>query len=248
MIIDDERLARLRIRNYLQEHHPDFELREACDGYEALETIPHFQPEIIFLDVEMPELSGFDVLCQIENPFFQVIFETAYDQFALRAFEVNACDYLLKPFSDDRLQNALARALRRDQGEAQLKRLESHLREQGKYLEKLVVKIGNRSKLLECRNIRYFLSEEHSTRVFLETVNYDYDYSLNFLEERLDPNRFIRIHRNCIVRLEEISSFSQKTNMSVTLRDGTILKVARNRTSPLLERCHSPSGPFWNGS
>lgn len=235
LIVDDERLARLRIRQYLEAHHPEFEIRESSDGYEALEVISVFQPEIVFLDVEMPELSGFDVLYQIENPSFQIIFETAYDQFALKAFETNACDYLLKPFPDDRLREALTRALRRDAGEYQLKKLESHLREQGKFLERLVVKVGSRSKLLETQELHYFLSEDHSTRAFMDSVSYDYDYSLNFLEQRLDPARFIRIHRNAIVALPAILSFGQKTNMSVTLKNSTTLKVARNRTEPLRE-------------
>jgi two-component system LytT family response regulator len=229
LIVDDERLARLRIRNYLAKNHADFDVREAADGYEALEAIPQFQPELVFLDVEMPELSGFDVLNQLESPFFQVIFETAYDQFALKAFNVNACDYLLKPFSDERLGEAVRRALRRDAGEYQLQRLQSHLREQGRYLERLVVKLGLRSKLIEASEINYILSEDHRTQIFLNSVSYDYDNSLNFLEEKLNPKHFVRVHRNAIVSVNAVSSFTPKTKMSLVMKDRKELKVSRNR-------------------
>src|SRR5690606_13865081 len=103
LIVDDEPLARARIRRYLETHHADWNLAEAGDGIEALEKIQQSKPDLMFLDIEMPELTGFEVLSQIPERSFTVIFQTAYDAFAVKAFEENACDYILKPFTDDRL-------------------------------------------------------------------------------------------------------------------------------------------------
>lgn len=233
LIVDDEELARLRIVKYLEKTHADFVVTEASDGFEALDEIAKSPPDLIFLDIEMPELSGFDVLHQLEERPFKIIFQTAYDEFAVRAFDANACDYLLKPFSDTRLEQAIQKAFGAAAKPAELERLDSHLIDQQMFLTKLVIKMGSRAKLVDQDEIFYFLSESHHTRVFLDKIDYVYDYSLKFLEDRLDPRRFLRLHRNSIVRVDQIVGAELGQNAVVKLKNGVELAVSRERKKQL---------------
>jgi DNA-binding LytR/AlgR family response regulator len=234
LIVDDEELARLRIRRYLERTRPAALVMEAADGVEALEQIARQAPDLLFLDVEMPELSGFDVLRQLEARPFRVVFQTAYDQFAVRAFDENACDYLLKPFTDERLEAALRKALGAAPGEPALAALEAHLVRSQRYLDKLVVSIGKgRARVVSPDDVLYFLSEQHVTRLFLAGIDFAYEHSLTFLEERLDPTRFIRLHRNNVVNVRAIKTVNGGPRASVTLTDGTELPVARDRKAAL---------------
>ena len=234
LIVDDESLARERIANFLR-HKPDqYECRTAEDGFAALAQFREFKPDVMFLDIEMPELSGFDVVRELgEVPGLKIIFQTAYDQFAIRAFEVNACDYLLKPFTDERLQQALDKACTAQPlgfptatSEGTLK-LSAYLTGQRKYLDRFVIKAGARIRLLEEAQILYFTREDHETRLFADQIDYVYEHSLDYLEQHLNPARFIRIHRNCIVRADQVQAYSRDRQMTITLKNGTTLKASR---------------------
>jgi two-component system LytT family response regulator len=236
LIVDDEELARVRIRRFLEAQASALEIREAADGFEALEVIPGFHPDLIFLDIEMPELSGFDVLHHLENRPFAIIFQTAFDEFAVRAFEENACDYLLKPFSDERLAKALAKASGSAPAPGQWKSLDARLASERKFLERIVVSIGpRRSKLIDHREVLCFLSESHVTRAVLEKTDYAYDYSLTHLEERLDPSLFLRIHRNAIINTRGVVGLRSGPVPTVTLRNGMELKISRDRRAQVRE-------------
>lgn len=233
LIVDDEELARIRLTRYLGQKHPAFTVETAEDGFEALEKIPEFKPDLVFLDIEMPELSGFDVLMALEKRPFRVIFQTAYDEFAVRAFEQNACDYILKPFTDERLAQSLAKAGAPPPGDP-LAGLERALNAAKVYMTKIVIKAGSRSRLIDHRDVLGFLSEDHATKVVLPTIEYAYDHSLTFLEERLDPRVFLRIHRNGIVNLHAIKGTETSgKRTAVTLSNGLEVAVSRERKKAL---------------
>ncbi len=241
LIVDDEALARQRIARYVRQskRQDGFELliEEAESGLEAVEMIRSFRPDIIFLDVEMPGLNGFEVLQQFDERSFHVIFQTAYDHFAIRAFEETACDYLLKPFTTERLQKALSRALDRSVDEERLRALETQLaaREVArKYLRRLTVKQGAKLRVIETREVSCFVSRDHYTMVYFndsqkyhEAIS---DLSIAMLAEKLDPAEFQRLHRNGIARKSAIVAFSRsgQGEFMVELSNGMKLPVSRS--------------------
>ena len=233
LIADDEPLARQRITRYVRQFGQEFLIAEAESGLRAVELIQSFQPEIVFLDIEMPGLNGLEVLQQFERRPFQIIFQTAFDQFAIQAFEENACDYLLKPFTAERLHQALTRALNRVADEAKLRALETRLAERSGYLRQLAVKQGTRLRLVTEQEVHCFVSRDHYTCVYFgERENYEgiCDLSLARLAERLDPNKFRQIHRNSIVRVTSIVALgkSNEGEVCVELSNGMKLPVSRS--------------------
>jgi two-component system LytT family response regulator len=231
LIVDDEPLARQRIARYLARRDLPLVVEEAESGLRAVELIAEFRPDIIFLDVEMPGLSGLEVLEQFEERPFQVVFETAYDEFAIRAFEEHACDYLLKPFTQERFNHALDRALKRSADQSRLLALEAKLREREGHLTRVIVKHGGRTRIVEAREITCFVSRDHYTCVYFDRGREGLtDLSINFLSERLDPGAFARLHRNSIARISAIKSVSSREDeMTVELEDGVTLAVSRSR-------------------
>lgn len=237
-IVDDEALARARIRSLLESDGLKYEILECEDGFQALELIPGFAPEVVFLDIEMPELSGFDVLRNLGQRNFKLVFQTAYDQFALKAFEVNACDYILKPFTDERFNESLERALGKSPGahnleEKKVTNLNKYLVKEKVYLERYVIRVGAKSKVIEENEVIYFLSESHTTRIFTDKIDFSYSLSLEELEQKLNPDKFFRIHRNCIVKTNQINSFRHGGNMEVTLKNETVLQASREKGKAL---------------
>jgi two-component system, LytTR family, response regulator len=231
LIVDDEELARQRILRYLKHSEQEFVTREAESGIEAVEIIHEFKPDIIFLDVEMPGLSGFEALKQLPERAFQIVFQTAFDEFAVRAFEEQACDYLLKPFTSERFSQALSNALERVSNEEKLKALEARMSEREGYLRKFVVKQGARLRIVEEQAITCFVSRDHYTCVYFEGLREGItELSLSHLLERLDPQVFRQFHRNNIIRIEALVSLSLSRSgiMEVELNNGLRLPVSRS--------------------
>ena len=237
LVVDDEPLARQRVTRYLKQFGEEFLIAEAESGIRAVELIREFHPEVIFLDVEMPGLNGFEVLLQFEERPFHIIFQTAYDQFAIRAFEEHACDYLLKPFTAARLHESLSRALSRVADEERLRSLEARLsdRDDGAaYLEKLTIKQGARLLIVEAKTIACFVSRDHYTCVYFEEGGVKHegicDLSIARLTERLDPREFRQLHRNNIARISRITAFSRSRqgDVWVELSNGMKLAVSRS--------------------
>ncbi len=243
LIIDDEPLARRRIRETLKDRvELETSFEEASHGLEGLEKITSFDPDLVFLDIEMPQMTGLELIRMIEVPKFELIFQTAHDEFAIKAFELNACDYLLKPFSDKRLIDATQKAKSRIESELNKKsathpiqRLNEHLVKEKTYLEKLIVKLGTKSKFIELSQVQSFSSEDHMSYVHLEKLRYAIDLSLTHLEERLDPRLFLRVHRNSILRISEITSIKGGTEAMAILRDGSEHKISRDRLKKVKE-------------
>jgi two-component system, LytTR family, response regulator len=231
LIVDDEELARQRILRYLKHSEQEFVIKEAESGVEAVEMIHQFKPDIVFLDVEMPGLSGFEALKQLPERAFQIVFQTAFDEFAVRAFEEQACDYLLKPFTSERFQQALSNAVGRVANEEKLKALEARMSEREGYLRKFVVKQGARLRIVEEQAIACFISRDHYTCVYFEGLREGItELSLSHLLERLDPQVFRQFHRNNIIRLEALVSLSLSRSgiMEVELNNGLRLPVSRS--------------------
>src|ERR1051326_7619005 len=206
VIIDDERLARAELRRILAAH-PEIEISgEASNGDQALALVAQTSPDLLFLDVQMPGLTGFDVLERLED-IPQVIFTTAYDQFAIRAFEVNALDYLLKPIAPSRLAAALGK-LRPDPERARL--------------EQVFVRDGDRCWIVRLSEIYLLESEGNYTRLYFGSERPLIRRSLNALEQQLDPSLFFRAGRKQILNLKWIEKVDIAVGggLEVTLRGG----------------------------
>jgi two-component system, LytTR family, response regulator len=238
LIVDDEPLAREGVRLHLEDHH-DFEVVGECgSGEEAVVRIESEQPDLVFLDVQMPGLDGFGVLENIGNNGDRmpaVVFVTAYDQFALRAFEAHALDYLLKPFEAERFGKALdrVRAQLRTRAEAPVdERLRSLLASLGakeNYLERMVARTGGKILILRVDDVDWIEAAANYVRVHIGQKQFLVRETMTNLETRLDPERFLRIHRSIIVRKDRIKELEPlfQGDYSVVLNDGTRLTSSR---------------------
>lgn len=242
LVVDDEPLARQRVARYVRQFDSALRIEEAESGLRAVELIGAFRPDVIFLDIEMPGLNGFEVLQQCAERPFQVIFQTAYDQFAIRAFEANACDYLLKPFTAERLHQALTRALGQRAGEERLRALEAQLAQRtpgGGHLRRFTVKQGARLRLVEADEVLCFVSQDHYTCIYFQDGQGLHegivDLSLARLLERLDPAVFQQLHRNNIARLAAIRGLvrSREGELHAEIMGGLKLPISR-RQQPML--------------
>ncbi len=235
LIIDDEDLARAVVREHLAAH-PDVEVVGECaNGFEALKAAAQHQPDLIFLDIQMPKLDGFEVLelLEAEGKRPAVVFVTAYDQHALRAFEAHAVDYLLKPFSKERFDTALAkaRALQSAQPappQAPAAELASSAR-QGRPLERIVVKDGPKVTVVHLDRLDWVQAQDDYVLLRTEGKNLLKQQTLASLETQLDSSRFIRIHRSYILNLDRLVRVEQdsKEHRDAILRDGARLPVSR---------------------
>jgi two-component system LytT family response regulator len=236
LIVDDEPLARERVRALL-EREPDIQVIGECgDGRTALETIRGEHPDLVLLDVQIPELDGFAVLESLPPEALPaVIFVTAYDQYALQAFEVHAVDYLLKPFDEERFQRALERArraVRMERGEGmseKLLALLADLKSPPSYLERLVVKSSGRLFFLRTDEIDWIESSGNYVCLHVAGESHLLRETMAGLEARLDPARFIRIHRTAIVQIDRIKELHPLFHgeYEVVLRDGVRLTLSR---------------------
>jgi len=242
IIVEDSRLARLELRELLK-LHPEVEIIDEAKNIEiAQEKIEQLKPDLIFLDINMPNGSGFELLERlIECPF--VIFTTAYGEFALKAFEVNALDYLVKPIHPQRLANAVEKLKQRMNESIQTKSEEnndaSHLKENSEENiplpndHKIFVKDGEQCWLIDVANIRYFESCGNYAKIYFETHKPMIYKSLNLIEQRLNPNIFIRTNRQFIVNTHFIRAIETSGNsgLVLTMEDGKEIDVSRRHTN-----------------
>lgn len=234
LVVDDEPLARSKIVNWLKNFDEVTKIQEAQNGFEALELIQNSKIDLIFLDIQMPEMNGFEFLEQIEKlPL--VIFVTAYDKFAIEAFKINALDYLLKPFDKERFENSFLRAVSQLKQRENLEfaeKLKSLLESQNnkEFLEKITVKIGKKISFLEVREIKWFKSEGNYVKIFAESGEFLIRDSLLNLEQKLNPQSFQRIHKSYILNtnlVQELQSISHG-DYHILLKDSTKLTLSRN--------------------
>ena len=247
LIVDDEPAARAGIRQLLSADPEIVVTGEYADGVQAAAAIREAAPDLVFLDVQMPELDGFGVLREVgveSPPAF--VFVTAYDQYALRAFEVHAIDYLLKPFTDERFRESLQRAkqqVRQGQLVGLSRKLASLLDSyeggasapsrvpgpRSEYLERLVVKSGGKVTLLRVADIEWIDAEGDYVRIHVGKAWHLLRETMKNLETQLDPERFVRIHRSTIVNLERIKELQPffRGEYVVVLQSGITLKLSR---------------------
>lgn len=247
-LVDDEPLALKRLSRMLTATGKIEITGTSSDPVEAVEAIQRIRPEVIFLDIQMPEMSGFDVLARLE-PQPLVVFTTAHDQFALRAFEVNSIDYLLKPIEARRLEQALRKLERIQAGGLERPELHSLLRQLAEginsksspqYLDRVASRVGERIEFIELSRVTHFFAREKLSYAATANKNYVVEFTIQELEEKLDPRRFVRIHRSTIVAIKFVHELFPwfAGRMKLRLKDDrqTELDVARERVKILKER------------
>lgn len=247
LIVDDEPLARTRVMHFLAEE-PEIEIVGECaDGIEAIQSIESLRPELVFLDVQMPEMDGFEVLQAIQGEQLPaVMFATAFDEFALRAFNANAVDYLLKPFNQARFHAALERARARigrgeqDELARQMRSLLETHRAERQYPERIVVRIGSKIVFVRVADVDWIDTDGNYVRLHVGKQSYLLRETLSRMAERLPPERFLRIHRSTIVNVDRIREIHPmfKGTYLLRLHDGAELNSTatyRDRLQRLIE-------------
>lgn len=237
LLVDDERPARERLRRLLGAHQDLEIVGEASDGGQAIERIAELRPDLVLLDIEMPGCSGMEVVASLPAPRPRIVFCTAFDQYAVDAFELHAVDYLLKPVNRARLAQALER-VRTLAAEAPDSALDRAGASAGAYPERFLAKRKSRFRVVPRDAVLHFSSEGGVTRLQTSEGHYWMQPTLTELEERLDPERFFRISRSTIVNLDaarEVVPYGGGYG-EVELVDGSRLEVSRRRLKPLLER------------
>ncbi|HEX2394243.1 MAG TPA: LytTR family transcriptional regulator DNA-binding domain-containing protein [Bacteroidales bacterium] len=239
LIIDDEELARSLIRNYLNSYNDIRIIGECENGFEGARQIAELKPDLVFLDIQMPKLNGFEMLELTDNPP-EIIFITAHNDFAIRAFELNAVDYLLKPYSRDRLVSAVQKATDRIRsgkpGENKIEQLlQQPLTEK---LERIVVKSGSKIKVIPVDKINYLEAQDDYIMVYTDEGKHLKQGTMKYYEDHLDESKFIRVHRSYIVRIDQVVQLEPyaKDNYILKLKNGTALKISRNGLKNLKEK------------
>ncbi len=245
MVVDDEPVARERIVSLLQQEQDIEVVGECADGHQAVNAIQAHHPDLVFLDVQMPAVDGFGVIQQVgADRMPPVVFVTAYDEYALRAFEVHAIDYLLKPFGRDRFQQTLQHARehleRRRAGDLgkRLLALVQDLKPEPQKLDRLVVKSGGRVFFLRTDEIDWIEAAGNYVRLHLAEDSHLFRETMNNMESRLDANHFVRIHRSRIVNTDRIKELQPWFNGEyvVVLQNGARLTLSRGYREKLQER------------
>lgn len=231
LIIDDEPPARELLKHYLEPYKNIKIAGECGNGFEALKAIQQLQPELIFLDIQMPKISGFELLELLHDPP-HIIFTTAFDEFAIKAFEMNAIDYLLKPFSAARFSQSIEKAVHRlSQPQVINKETESLMAEidaAPAVLERVVVRAGSHIVVIPVATIHYIEAQDDYVMIYAEQGRYLKEKTMKYFEQHLPEGEFIRIHRSYIVNINQIAKvelYSKDTHLAV-LKQGEKLKVS----------------------
>lgn len=244
MIIDDEPLARERVKRFLRDEDEIEIIGECGNGVDAVGAIKEKKPDLVFLDIQMPEKNGFEVIRSLNGKYMPtVVFVTAYDQYALQAFDVHALDYLLKPFTRERLHRAVVRAREQIDGkrygkiDERLTSLIADLKTEKKYLERLVVKTTGRVFFLKADEIDWIEAAGNYVKLHVGRETHMIRETMNGIEAKLDPDRFLRIHRSTVVHIDRIKELHPmfSGDYAVILRDGTELALSRNYRERFVE-------------
>ena len=239
VIIDDENLARELIKAYLKKFDQVEVIAECSDGFQGLKAIQQHNPDLIFLDIQMPNITGFEMLELIENPPV-VIFSTAFDQYAIKAFELNATDYLLKPYSEARFEEAVKKALAKiGQKESNQKELEGlkETRSEQESLDRIVVKTGNKIQILALNQVHHFEAQDDYVAIHSDQGKFLKLMRMKALENGLPAGDFVRIHRSHIVNVKHIEKLElyEKDSYILYLKNGQQLPVSRSGHGRLKE-------------
>jgi len=228
--IDDEPLARSIVKEYLQKY-PELEVVEECnDGFEGFKAIQQHQPDLIFLDIQMPKINGFEML-ELLDEAPAVIFTTAFDEYAIKAFEAHAVDYLLKPFSQDRFDKAIQKwkeqRVNSQKNTEDLLETASHSPAQS---QRIVVKTGSKIKIIPVHDVYYLEAADDYVKVHTQEGSFLKNKTMSHFEKTLDPQQFVRSHRSYILNIQQITRIDpyEKDNHVAILKSGTKVPVSRN--------------------
>ena len=243
LIVDDEPPARSKLRRLLKQDERVEIVGEARDGTEALEEVAATNPDLLFLDIQMPRLNGFEVLEALGPECPQIIFTTAYDQYAIKAFEVRALDYLLKPFDATRLREAVDRAVEmhgkpRSEVDERIDDLLQELRTRKPVLKRILLRTEGRIVFVDTRQVTRIEAEEKYVRLHVEGRSYLHRETMNSLEKRLDPATFVRVHRGEIVNMyfiRELEGLSHG-DYQIVLKDSSRVPLGRTYRDRFLTR------------
>jgi len=235
IIIDDEPLARSIVKEYLQSYADVDVVAECSDGFEGMKAINQHEPDLIFLDIQMPKINGFEMLELIENPP-AVIFTTAFDEFAIKAFELNVTDYLLKPFSKDRFDKAVQKYLNKPAVSLTEPVIETAAQSPGQQ-NRIVVKDGNKIKIIPINQIHYLEAADDYVKIITAEGSFLKKRTMTFFEQSLMPYQFVRIHRSYIVNTQLITRIDayEKDGHIVLLNTGAKLQASKSGYMKLKE-------------
>ncbi len=231
LIIEDEEPARMLLKQYLAGITGLEIAGEYADGFSGLKGIQDHKPDLVFLDVQMPKLNGFEMLELLDEPP-EIIFTTAYDQYAIKAFELNAVDYLLKPFPEDRLREAVNKAFERlrVKKKTAYTGLREHIDKTGEILSRVVVKTRNEIKVIPADQILYIEAQDDYVMIYTPSGKYLKQKTMKYYEDHLGRDEFVRVHRSYIVRTDQISRLEpyEKNAWLVVLKGGQKVPVSRS--------------------
>lgn len=231
LIIDDEPLARSLVKEYLKSFGDIQVMQECNDGFEGVKAIAQHQPDLVFLDIQMPKINGFEMLELVENPP-AVIFTTAFDEFAMKAFEAHAVDYLLKPFSKDRFEKAIQKwlALRTSQGNSVQKDFLENRATQPEEHTRVVVKKGTNIVIIPVNQIHYLEAYDDYVKIHSKDGMNLKKKTMSYFESVLDASQFVRVHRSYIINLQELTRIEplEKDTHIALLKNGTQIPLSQS--------------------
>ncbi|GAA4512035.1 LytR/AlgR family response regulator transcription factor [Sphingobacterium thermophilum] len=230
IIIDDEPLARMIIHEYLQKQEGIEVVAECGDGFEGAKAIQQFKPDLVFLDIQMPKLTGFEML-EIIDELPHIIFTTAFEEYALKAFEKNAVDYLLKPISEDRFNQAIQKfysLYNTQQKQESINALKQDLEEET--LERIVVKNGTQIKLIPVQQIIFLEAYDDYVKIHTKDGMYLKNKTMSSFEKQLDPKQFVRVHRSYIIKVDQLSKIEpmEKDSYKAILLNGEKVSISKS--------------------
>lgn len=240
IIIDDEKLARDIVRKYLEQNKNIEICTECSNGFEAIKSINEIKPDLIFLDIQMPKLTGFEMLELLDDKP-EIIFTTAYDQFAIKAFEVNAIDYLLKPFSLERFNEALNKVIEKikneEKNDSKINNVLSKVNEEIEKLNRIVVKNNQKIIIIPTEKITDLQAQDDYVLINSELGNHLKKQTMKFYENHLDNKIFFRVHRSHIVNINFVKQIElfEKESYKLTLKNGDKIPVSKSGYSKIKE-------------
>jgi len=234
LIIEDEELARLLLKKFIEKHDSLEIIGECENGFEGALSIKEQSPDIVFLDIQMPKLNGFEMLEFVENDPL-VIFTTAYDEFALKAFEYGAVDYLLKPFSQKRFDLAVDKAqqrlIRKTKSDTSITNILQYVKQEQEIIKRIAVKDRSKIEIIHTKNIEYIEAQDDYVFIYTNAGNrFLKNSTMSYFETHLDKSEFIRVHRSHIIRIEMISKIElyEKDSHIIILKSGAKIKASRS--------------------
>lgn len=233
LIVDDEKLARDIVKKYLERNEQIELLGECSNGFEGIKSTNELKPDIIFLDIQMPKINGFEMIELLDHKP-EIIFTTAFDQYAIKAFEVNATDYLLKPFSKERFDDALNKAIGKTKNNQQensdYSNLLSSINELKEFLNRIVVKQNQKITIIPTAKIFYMEAQDDYVMIHSELGKHLKKQTMKYYEENLDSKIFYRVHRSYIININIVNQLElfAKESYKITMKDGTKIPVSRS--------------------